>query len=67
MRRSVVWVLVAVFAVVVVEMCRELATRTYMIFGQFESSPDITTWGGIGCLAVLSLPIWLLSRRPRSP
>lgn len=55
-------ILIAIFFITLVEMCREFAFRTYVIFGLFPGMPDITLYGGIAIL-ILDLAILKLISR----
>lgn len=63
-RRRAQIALILTFLVVLIELCRQFATRGYSPFGLWpQPEPDFTMYGGaafLGCLLVL---LWLVRRR----
>lgn len=60
-------VLMGAFSIILIEMCRQFATRTYRLFGLYDlQNPDFTLYGGAACLSLLLIAVWLIVNKDRN-
>lgn len=63
MKRLAKYILLAMFATVLFEMCRDFASRTNRVFGLVVIDSDWIFYGGIGILGMLIFLTWLTQRQ----